>query len=73
MSIHNQNPEIKKFLNEIFATGGLSREKCYLQRICFLCHTPAVEFKDEKSRREYEISITCQNCQDEAFSSFEMK
>jgi len=38
--------------------------------ICPFCGreiNPMNEFKDEKSRREYEISGLCQKCQDEFF------
>jgi hypothetical protein len=36
--------------------------------ICVLCLLPATEFRDEISRREYDISILCQDCQDEVFA-----
>jgi len=35
--------------------------------ICVLCQQPASSFRDELSRREYDISILCQECQDEVF------
>lgn len=53
--------------------------KAYAQEICFgtvhpngVCpfcgHTISMtEFRDEVSRREYEISGLCQKCQDEVF------
>jgi hypothetical protein len=31
------------------------------------CGGPAVEFRDERSRREYGISALCQQCQDKVF------
>jgi len=34
---------------------------------CTGCGQPAVEFKDELSKREYKISGFCQKCQDDVF------
>ena len=36
-------------------------------QICNLCGEPILSFKDELSKREYEISAMCQNCQDGYF------
>ena len=36
--------------------------------LCVACNGPAVEFKDEISRREYRLSGLCQICQDIAFA-----
>jgi hypothetical protein len=37
------------------------------QDICVACGKPAVEFRDEISRREFTISGLCQSCQDDVF------
>ena len=34
---------------------------------CVKCGGPAYDFKDELSRKEYQISCLCQKCQDNAF------
>ena len=34
---------------------------------CAFCGNPNLKFRDEKSKREYEISSLCQDCQDEMF------
>ena len=35
--------------------------------ICPICRDEIGDFKDDKSRKEYEISGMCQNCQDKIF------
>ena len=39
--------------------------------VCSMCSAPAVEFKDELSKREYTISGACQKCQDVLFMDFD--
>ena len=38
---------------------------------CIICDRPAVEFKNDTSRREYAISGLCQLCQDDLFEAGE--
>ena len=38
---------------------------------CIVCDGPAVEFKNDTSRREYAISGLCQVCQDDLFEAGE--
>jgi hypothetical protein len=35
--------------------------------VCNLCGEPILSFKDAISKTEYDISATCQNCQDGIF------
>ena len=35
---------------------------------CVCCGKNATEFRDEISKREYQITSLCQKCQDEAFA-----
>ena len=35
---------------------------------CVCCGKSATEFRDEISKREYQISSLCQKCQDEVFA-----
>ena len=35
---------------------------------CVCCGKAATEFRDEISKREYQISSLCQHCQDEVFA-----
>lgn len=37
--------------------------------LCPTCSEPVGEFKDELSRREYDISGMCQKCQDSVFDA----
>ena len=38
---------------------------------CPICHNKIGEFRDELSKKEYEISGMCQDCQDEFFDKGE--
>ena len=38
---------------------------------CPICHNKIGEFKDDLSKKEYEISGMCQDCQDEFFDKGE--
>lgn len=35
---------------------------------CVSCKKPAIDFKDDLSRKEYSISGFCQTCQDDLFN-----
>ena len=64
----NKSPGIAKALNTLI--GG-SRERSVHESICIPkpigCGGPAVDFKDECSRREYRISGLCNECQVKIF------
>jgi len=46
---------------------GRSRRNCLDEGICIRCdkQVDANSFKDKRSKREYQISAFCQECQDE--------
>ena len=44
---------------------GRKRTDSIATQKCVVCGGPATEFRDELSRREYQISGLCQKCQDE--------
>ena len=46
---------------------GRTRTEALDQEICVMCSGEAKEFKDEISKKKYEISALCQKCQDEVF------
>ena len=46
---------------------GRSRELAKAGNQCISCGKPATEFRDDLSRKEYEISRLCSKCQDENF------
>ena len=68
MSFTDKTPTIKDFLNDLSKNMyGRSTEDSIKTNICVICGTSAQEFKDELSRKEYNISGMCQQCQDEIF------
>ena len=46
---------------------GFDRVGAITSNTCVFCHEPAVEFKDQISKKEYTVSGICQKCQDETF------
>ena len=54
-------------INDLF---GIDREKSIKSNKCVFCAkeiNPATEFRDEISKREFQISGICQGCQDKTF------
>ena len=43
---------------------GETRTHAITQGFCLTCGQPAVEFRDDLSEREFQISGMCQDCQD---------
>lgn len=62
---------ISKLQNEIDKLSkilfGKDQTKCMIGKICSICHKPIVGFRDNLSKKEYEISGMCQQCQDMVF------
>ncbi len=44
-----------------------SRPQAIEDGVCNFCGEQILSFKDELSKREYQISALCQNCQDDMF------
>jgi hypothetical protein len=44
-----------------------ARKRARETNSCVGCDNPITEFKDEISKKEYQISLLCQACQDEFF------
>jgi hypothetical protein len=60
---------MENFLEELGQNVfGRSRTLAAANNACVSCGKPATDFRDELSRREYNISMLCQACQDEAFA-----
>ena len=61
-----RDPTIQNFLENVFPeeTARIKEGKC---PFCGKIIDVDNEFKDDLSRREYEISGMCQSCQDEFF------
>ena len=50
---------------------GTSRTAARALGVCVRCRKPAIEFRDELSKREFAISQLCQSCQDDIFGALE--
>ena len=57
---------INKFAKKTF---GKSQTEAREQKICVICHNEIKDedFRDDISRKEYDISGLCQKCQDDTF------
>jgi len=61
-------PELQTFVDKLSKKAfGESNTECEKKKICVICHKQITGFRDETSKREYEISGMCQRCQDEIF------
>lgn len=58
---------MNKFVEHFLKLNGIDPDQIPWG-FCVLCGKEARHFDDEASRREYNISRMCQECQDEAFS-----
>lgn len=68
MSDEPKHPEIVKFLDELSLNlFGRSRSLAKAGNGCVSCGKPATTFRDERSKKEYEISGLCQTCQNSIF------
>jgi len=60
--------EMENALNNLSrAFFGRSRKECFENSACVMCGGPAIEFRNELSKKEYTISCMCQTCQDDLF------
>lgn len=60
-----KNPELADGLDRLaFNFFGRTRTAAIHNNICTCCGQPAVDFRDELSRKDYAITGFCQNCQD---------
>lgn len=65
----DRNPELAALLSRISPTGKNPEEAAKLE-LCTQCAGPAKIFKDLISKKEYEITGSCQECQDKFFAEF---
>lgn len=64
MKPSDKSPGMEKFIKETF---GIDRQKHIESNTCVFCKGPAIEFQDDLSRQEYQISGICQKCQNEVW------
>ncbi len=63
-----KSKQMQKDLDELSeGLFGRSRTKSKINSTCVTCEGNAISFDDELSRKEYEISGMCQECQDSVF------
>lgn len=68
----SKSPEMSATLDKIYyQLNGMTRTEALEHRVCSSCFTPAEEFRDEISKKEYQISALCQACQDKVFTEDE--
>ena len=60
----NKSEGMERAITDMF---GVDRRGAILSRTCAMCEGDCVEFRDDLSRREFEISGMCQKCQDRIF------
>lgn len=64
-----KSKNVRTFLNSV----GISTESTIKADVCLAepmgCGKPAINFRNDTSRREFTISGLCQECQDEIFGS----
>lgn len=59
-----RNPKLQEFIDGI---AGRKQSDCAARGICVTCGGGITGFRNEISRREYQISGMCQECQDSVF------
>ncbi len=65
-----RTPEMQEMVDNAFKrVWGRSQTEAAEAKICSRCGVTPGEFKDDISKREYEISGLCQGCQDIIFAA----
>lgn len=62
----DKTEELEAFIDSI-TPNPLGRKGSITNDLCALCIKPAVDFRNEISKKEYTISGMCQDCQDKVF------
>lgn len=63
-----KSSEMEKYVEDMaFRVFGRSRSLAKAGNGCVTCGKDATEFRDDLSRREYQVSHMCQSCQDSVF------
>ena len=63
-----KDPSIESFLEMVSSTLATSRSLARKSNTCVSCGGEATAFRGELDRREYNISLLCQRCQDRCFA-----
>jgi hypothetical protein len=63
-----RSPALEEFLDGVAESFfGRDRKESFENNKCISCGGPAIEFRDELSKKEFKISGLCMKCQDEVF------
>jgi len=60
-------PFILNYLSKSISDVGITRGEALKQKRCCKCGKEATKFKDELSKKEYNLTAWCQSCQDEYY------
>ena len=63
----NKSKKIEGMLERLSEGFALPRSIASQSNKCTICGNDAIEFRDDISRKEYQISKMCQPCQDSFF------
>lgn len=64
MTPTKKHPDIDNLLTSL---TGKDRQSTIIENKCVFCKNPNFDFRDDISRREYQISGMCVTCQDKVF------
>tara|TARA_Y100001938_G_C8075102_1_gene425542 strand:- start:1841 stop:2068 length:228 start_codon:yes stop_codon:yes gene_type:complete len=62
-----KSKEIEEMLEKFSSRFSMSRSVAMSNSKCVMCGGDATEFRNEVSKKEYQISKMCQSCQDSVF------
>lgn len=68
MKVTDKSPQVEAVAKH-FATNKKDRQEIADSKECAMCDEPNLEFRNELSKREYSISLMCQDCQDKIFGA----
>mgnify|MGYP001184501971 CR=1 FL=1 len=63
----DKSKEIEEMLEKLSTRFAMPRSSAFQNSKCVMCGGDAKEFRDDISKKEYQISKMCQVCQDSVF------
>ena len=63
----DKSKEIEEMLERFSGRFAMPRSSAFQNNKCTMCGGDAEEFRDDISKKEYQISKMCQGCQDGIF------
>jgi hypothetical protein len=65
----DKSKEIEEMLERFSGRFAMPRSAALQNNKCTMCGHDAKEFRDDVSKKEYQISKMCQKCQDSVFGA----